>query len=331
MPAKSASASRIAVVGASTSAGSRLREELVRFGVPGSRVDLYGATQGEALLSEYDGEARLIQEPEPAEIGKHDVVFICEHGELASSIARAAPRDSLVIDLVGGLNGEGPHPLVHPGINPGAARGHHGCLAVPHPLSILLVEILEPLERELGLDEVVAVVLRPASDFGEPGIDELREQTVRLLNFAEMPVDTFGRQLAFNIIPQRRLPVDPPGLQHRVARDVAELLDWDRDRLTLRLLAAPVFYGHCVQLRVRCRREVTVSRIEEVLADRSVTLPSADGAGFTPMDVSSERTTSLFAIEEDGLGGFWLQAVAGEADAKGAEQAVRLADELCGL
>ena len=68
---------RIAVIGATTPDGSRVRERLAGFGVPGSRVDLYGGSRGEALISEYDGEARLVQEPDPDETGDHDVIFLC--------------------------------------------------------------------------------------------------------------------------------------------------------------------------------------------------------------------------------------------------------------
>ena len=75
-------------------------------------------------------------------------------------------------------------------VNPDAAKEHDGRLAVPHPVAILLADLLAPLERELGLRDAVAVVLRPAADFGQDGIEELREQTVRLLNFSEIPSAT---------------------------------------------------------------------------------------------------------------------------------------------
>ena len=44
---------RVAVVGAPTTAGSRLREALAKHGVPGDQVDLYGGTGGEVVISEY--------------------------------------------------------------------------------------------------------------------------------------------------------------------------------------------------------------------------------------------------------------------------------------
>ena len=124
------------------------------------------------MIGEYDGEARLIQEPDPGETEDHDVIFLCEAGEAAELAASRAPADSLVIDVVGSLSGAERPPLVHMDINPEEAKGKRGRLAVPHPAALLLAELLEPLERGPGLQDVVVLVIRPAADFGEEGVEE---------------------------------------------------------------------------------------------------------------------------------------------------------------
>jgi aspartate-semialdehyde dehydrogenase len=306
-----------------------VREALARDGVPGSRVDLYGTTRGEVLLSDYDGEARLIQEPEFDEIAAHELVFLCEAGELAGRLSESRPG-GVVIDVVGVLPESLRPRLVHVDLNPQAAQGHDGFLAVPHPLATILCELLFPLERGLGLDEVVAVVLRPAADFGEQGIEELREQTVKLLNFAKLPVETFGRQLAFNIIPQARLDCGSPRSEAIVAGQVAELLGWERNRLALKLLAAPLFYGHGLEMRLRFRNGATLDGVRSAL-EQSGFSDNGDAAATTPLDVADEKATRLAELSEDDMGGFWLWAVAGGSGRRAAEQAVRLAGSVSDL
>ncbi len=320
---------RVALVGASTVEGSMVRDALVRDGVPGSRVDLYGTTSGEVLLSEYAGEARLIQEPEFDEIATHDLIFLCEPGEVAGKLAESRPG-GVVIDLVGVLPEGLRPPLVHVDLNPQAAREHEGFLSVPHPLTTLLCELLYPLERDLGLAEVVAVVLRPAADFGEQGVEELREQTVRLLNFAEVPVKTFGKQLAFNIIPQARLDSGWPPIESLVAGQVAALLGWERKRLALKLLAAPLFYGHGLEMHLRFRNGATLDGVRASL-EQSGFSENADRAAITPLDVADEKTTRLAELSEDEMGGFWLWAVAGGSGRRAAEHAVRLGGSVSDL
>jgi len=234
-----------------------------------------------------------------------------------------------MIDMIGeppDPTGRSRSPLVHPEVNPPDAPAQVGqVLAVPHELTALLIDLLLPLEREFGLVEVLAWITRPAADFGEVGIEELRTQTVHLLNFGEIPREVFGRQLAFNVIPQSCIAPDR-ALEHQLTAEVGELLGWSERRIAVSLVAVPVFHGHGIQLRVRCSSPTSRSRMNAALA-RLRTEPSGENGDGprTPMDVSAERTTAVAEIAEDGLGGFWIWAVAGEALANRAELAVRVA------
>jgi aspartate-semialdehyde dehydrogenase len=322
---------RVALVGAATSDGTRVRDALSSRGVPGERVDLYGGGADEPVLTEYDSEARLVQAADPAEIAAHDLIFLCERGELADNVVRAAGAGAVVIDVVDALPERYDPLLVHMDVNPEASQGHGGFLALPHPLTILLAEVLHPLEREIGIAEVTAVILRPAADFGDPGVEELREQTVRLLNFAQIPVQTFGSQLAFNILPQRRLAGDLGGEEAQVEAQLTRLLGWGENRISVRLFTAPLFFGHGLQLRVLFDGAATVERIGEVLGASELVEVGTAGPSASPMDVSEQRQLKLAEVSEDGLGGFWLWLVAGETDRRRSEQAIRLAERLSAL
>jgi aspartate-semialdehyde dehydrogenase len=317
----------VAVIGAPTEEGARVREALAEVGVPGSRVDLYGRASGEAVLSEYAGEARLIQQASLEEIAQHDVVFLCEDGEASLRLVAALAPDRVVIDLVGCLAGSSPR--VDPAINPEVAPPGGGRYVVPHPLALLLAELLQPIHRELGLVEAVAVILRPASDFGDAGVEELREQVVRLLSFSRVPVETFGRQLAFNVLPGAA--PDRPELEQLLASDVAALLGWPRRKLAVRLITVPLFHGHGLQLRLRLAGTPGPERVREVLRGAGLGDPGGVTPPATPLDVTGEVQTVVSDLVEDGLGGFWLWVAAGETRFRSARAAVRLASRLAPL
>ncbi len=201
-----------------------------------------------------------------------------------------------------------------------------GFYAVPHALALLLSDLLRPIDRGPGVEQGVAVVLRPASDYGDAGVEELREQTVRILSCVEMPVATFGRQLAFNIVPESGLSCSVPGFEREIARQVSLLLDWDRERLTLRLLAAPLFYGHAIELHLRTPNGAGLEELRRALSENGLEPGEERGALVsTPMEVAGQRTLRLGELSADGLGGFWLWAVAGGSSSRAAEIAVDLA------
>src|SRR6185436_4163684 len=142
-------ATRVAVLGAATPSGTLVREALATARVAGARVDLFGNVEGDAILSDYGGEARLVQAADPAEVLAHDLIFVCEPGAVAAKAIAGAGNGRLVLDLVGAAP-LGSSPIVHPEINPEAAREHRGVLRVPHAIACVLAEVLAPVERSLG-------------------------------------------------------------------------------------------------------------------------------------------------------------------------------------
>lgn len=320
---------RVAVVGATSDDGTRVREQLVRAGVPGDRVGLFGRAAGEVVLSEYDGEPRIVQEPDASLLADHDLIFVCDADMEGRRVLDGAPSSALVIDLTGGAVAGGELPRFHSRLRPvSPSSTGGGRWAVPHALALLLAELLHAL-TPVGLEEAFAVVLRPASDFGEPGLEELREQTVRLLNFTSFPVEVFGQQLAFNVVPQSRVTAAEPDLERRIAAEVAELLGWTRNRLGLKLLTVPVFYGHGLQLRIRLTGGAGLPALGEALRGAGW-LPDDPSPG-TPLETVGEAQAWVAEMAEDGMGGFWLWVVAGETAGRNAEQAVQLAQAVCDL
>jgi aspartate-semialdehyde dehydrogenase len=320
---RSAGSARIAVVGAGSPDGSRIREALSRAGVPGARVALYGDTGGEAVLSEYGDEARLIQEVDLDEIAGREVVFLCEAGSSAAAVRTLVAPDRTVIDLVDALS-DPRRRIVRPAGPEPTVRTEGALLAVPHELTVLLLDVLLPLERALGVDEATAMVLRPAADFGDAGLEELREQTIRLLSFETVPRDVFARQLAFNVLPLADVEDPAFRTEKRVASEMRHLLDWPTERLALRVVVVPVFLGHAAQLRVRCRG--TAGDARAALDDHGVrSTVGGRAAPRTPLEASAEGATTVADVSEDGNGGVWVWVVAGELPARRADLAVRAA------
>jgi aspartate-semialdehyde dehydrogenase len=281
------------------------------------------------VISEYGGEARLIQPPQLDDLRSSDIVFLCESGKVVSDFVAMSGDDVSIVDMVEARPRGRDAKLVHMDVNPTAVERHAGgLLAVPHELTTLIVDILAPLERVFGCEEVVSFILRPAADFGEAGVNELRDQTVRLLSFADTTAEVFGRQLAFNVIPQSEIPAADPA--RRVVDETGALLGWDACRMTLSLSIAPVFFGHTLRIRLRASGPCSREGILDTLAASGVT-PAPNEARNAPLDVSTEKGLFVFDVRDDGLGGFWLSAVAGEVRARTAELAVRLAHAVRGL
>ncbi|HJQ99931.1 MAG TPA: Asd/ArgC dimerization domain-containing protein, partial [Candidatus Polarisedimenticolaceae bacterium] len=291
---------KIAVLGAASPAGARLRAALADRGVEGARVALYGAFSEVAVLSEYDGEARLVQPVGELDPASCAVVFVCEGGHDPAPLSRAASAGTVVVDLSASVR---------------------GATEVPHPIAGALAAILAPLEAALGLSRVSAVVLRPAADFGEPGMEELREQTVRLLRFEKTPTDVFGRQLAFNVVPDPLLPDEEAEGAGRIVSDTKTQLSRPDLPLTVTTALVPIFLGHAVSLHVDLDRGSAADASEALSSAPGVTVAGREDAGCT-MDVVEDEGIVVTAPEDAGAGSIKIWAVVADAGRTAASRAV---------
>lgn len=311
---------RIAVLGAASPAGAHLKAALADRGIPGGQVALFGLQREIAVLSEYDGEARLVQAADELDAAAHAAIFVCELGHDVFGLTRAAASGTLVVDMTGSIEG-----AVLKG-TPGDSRDAR-LVAVPHAVTVLLASLLAPIQRAIGVKSVSAFVLRPASDFGEGGLEELREQTVHLLRFEPTPTDVFGRQLAFNVLPEHLFPSGEEAAATRVVYETRAILGTPDLPIALSQALVPVFFGHALAVHVDL---VHLGRAEALAAwreaadveiasdpDSGATLDAPEGSGIlvSRVDEIADSTLRVWALGSEAGAAAAARAIAAGVDA----------------
>src|SRR3990172_10240412 len=94
------------------------------------------------------------------------------------------------------------------------------------------------------------------------------------------------------------------------------LMGWETPRVSVSLIVVPVFHGHAVSARVHLGGHATASEVRAALDVETGRARETAEAPTTPMEAAIDGRTVVSEVSEDGLGGFWLWAVAGDAGAK---------------
>ncbi len=322
----------IALFDATTLTAKGVKDRLVARSFPSASVRLFtSGTAPDANLTEFAGEAMLVTTPDRDALGKLDIAFLCGTPQEGERYLDWAERGGFTaIDLTGASAATGDVPLVNASVNPEAILPGSGVIAVPGAVAQMLSTLLAPIRRHCGLEEAVVVVLQPASEHGQPGIDELYQQALSLMNFQGMPKEIFGRQLAFNLIPGSLLE------ESKIATATRALLERQILRisgggfgLSLQVIQAPVFHGHAAVAHVvlregQVREDLLASfkGMEEVVSARRED-------GTTPIERAGEGEM-LVAGVEPGLrpSSFWLWVVADDLAGGRSWNAVRIAEAL---
>ncbi len=77
-----------------------------------------------------------------------------------------------------------------------------GLIALPGSASVALATALAPLHALAGLERVEVATYQAVSGSGRGAMDELAGETVAMLSGKKARGRAFGRQIAFNVIPQ---------------------------------------------------------------------------------------------------------------------------------
>lgn len=243
----------VAVVGAETLAGRDLIETLLEESFPMERPALF--TIGEEVESAtLDDEEVDIVPLEPGALASRDLVFLLPGARPDHRILEEATRGGgVVLDAAGILPDA---PLIFPGLNDEDLDEHEDALALslPTPLASLLAAVLVPLDARARVKSVDVVALRAAAGAGNPGLDELSQQTIDLLSGRDPERNVFSQRLAFNLVPMIGVFEGGATDAEKLALDQLGRLLGRRPEAHLVCAWAPLFHGATVFFTVRTEK-----------------------------------------------------------------------------
>ena len=249
-----------------------------------------------------------------------DLVFFCGRSALSERYAEAAAAHAWVIDGSAAFRARADVPLVAADVNPAALQsiGARGLIALPGSASVALATALAPLHALAGLERAEVATYQAVSGSGRGAMDELAGETVAMLSGKKAKGRAFGRQIAFNVIPQ----VDTLG-EDGVSREERRL--WEESRILLNLpnlsvnataVRVPVFFGHSLAVHASFTRDLSVAEAAAVLqrgtgislieADSSAEFPTPATLAMAPDKVYVGRLRA--DLTRDRALNFWVVA-----------------------
>ncbi len=226
-----------------------------------------------------------------------DVAFFCGRSALSQRYAEAAAAHAWVIDGSAAFRTRADVPLVAADVNPDTldSVGARGLIALPGSASVALATVLAPLHALAGLERAEVATYQAVSGSGRSAMDELAGETVAMLSGKKARGRAFGRQIAFNVIPQ----VDSfePGGESREERRIWEetrrVLNLPRLEVNVTAVRVPVFFGHSFAVHAKFARACSV-------ADATALLHRSMGISLIDADSTSELPTpAVLAMAPD--------------------------------
>ena len=265
---------RIAVVGATSLIGEAVITEL--------RTRKFAFVELHALEDERNVGRPVTDEEGPGkdhtlaagdvaafDFSRVNLVFFCGRSALSQRYAEAAAAHAWVIDGSAAFRSRADLPLVAADVNPAALDqvGTRGLIALPGSASVALATALAPLHALAGLERAEVATYQAVSGSGRLSMDELAGETVAMLSGKKASGRAFGRQIAFNVIPQvDTLEADGVSREERrIWEETRRVLDLPRLAVNVTAVRVPVFFGHSLAVHASFERPLSAVEAAAVL------------------------------------------------------------------
>jgi aspartate-semialdehyde dehydrogenase len=313
--------SAIAIVHPGTLVGKELREALEGRMKSWREIRLLSTDAEEVgTLTDVQGAAAIVQLYEPESLKDVSTVYFCGPADRNRPLYGDVPPGALTVVLSPDATPEDGAPVVA-GVNTDAVAAG-GRLLSPHPAVVLLAHLLHPL-RPMQPVDLVGTIIQPASAQGDPGVQELFEQTRQIVAMiSRTPTPVYGAQLSFNLLPTASDSLPLSDLMQKVVPEMPPV--------PLQMVQGGIFHGMAASLHARFGGNPTPQALRKALAASSYVEMAEDPKHLGPIDSGSSDKVIVGAIRPDQAGGFWFWAVMDNLTRGTALNAVEIAEAVGG-
>lgn len=324
----------IALLGATGAVGNAVLELLAERQFPVGEIYLLASENSAGETLRFDGRSVRVQDAAEFDWSQAQLAFFTAGPNAAVRYAEeAASQGCLVIDSSDVFALEPDVPLVVPDVNPQVLADYRNrnIISVADSLVSQLLSAIKPLVDAAGLGRLQVTNLISVSSDGKKAVDALAGESARLLNGVPADEHYYGRQLAFNLLPQQ---VDSNGSvasERRLVDQVRKVLQDEGLPIAVSSVQAPVFYGNAQIVHLENLRPLSAEEARDELARADDIRLSDEGDYPTQVqDASGNGELSIGCVRNDygipELLQFW--SVADNIRFGGALMAVKTAEKL---
>lgn len=271
---------RVAIVGAASLKGKEVAEVLDQRNFPSTEVKLLDDDETLGQLEAVKEEMTFIQAVRAEQFEHVDFTFFASDAQSTlKNWKQVRDAGSAIVDLSYALESESGATVRAPWVERqlgqiAAPELQPGPAVVAHPVAVVLGLLLSRLQSAVEIQRSVAVVLEPASEYGQKGMDELHQQTVNLLSFQPLPKKIFDVQVAFNMIARfgAESMQSLSSTEERIVTHFRRVAGGNTPAPSLLTLQAPVFHSQAVGLNLQLENPADLAQLSNALSGEHVSI-----------------------------------------------------------
>jgi len=295
----------IAIVGATGNVGRKLLEVIEKLNFEFKELYLIASDKSIGKKITFKGKTYSIVGLSDFDFSKVKIAFFSAGSAIAEKWAPIAAKKTIVIDNSKHFRMDKEIPLVVPEVNADTLKNYKNknIIANANCSTIQLVLALKPLHDKFKIKRVIVSTYQSVSGAGNAHMNELEEQSKKILDKQKVSSKNFTKQMAFNVIPHIDNFMEDRYTKEewKMTVETKKILD-PNISLSATCVRVPVFVGHSESVNVEFNKEVNAKKIRECLEKMpgcKVVDETKDGGYITPVESSGDFMTYISRIRDD--------------------------------
>ncbi|MGB3757772.1 MAG: aspartate-semialdehyde dehydrogenase [Rivularia sp. (in: cyanobacteria)] len=282
-----AQAYRVAILGATGAVGTELLELLEERDFPLTELKLLASERSAGKKLPFKGENLLVEAVSEAALENVDLVFASAGGSISKVWApKAVEKGAVVVDNSSAFRMNPEVPLIVPEVNPEAVVNHKGIIANPNCTTILMAVGIFPLHKVKPIKRIVVATYQSASGAGAKAMEEVKNQSIDILEGKEPVAKVFPYPLAFNLFPHNS-PLNSAGYceeEMKMVNETRKIFNDQDIRITATCVRVPVLRAHSEAINLEFETPLNIEEAREILSkSKGVKLVEDWQANYFPM------------------------------------------------
>jgi len=295
----------IAIVGATGNVGRKLLEVIEKLNFKFSELYLIASDKSVGKKITFKNKTYSVLGLSDFDFSKVKIAFFSAGSAIAEKWAPIAAKKTIVIDNSKHFRMDKDIPLVVPEVNADDLKNFKkkNIIANANCSTIQLVLSLKPLHDQFKIKRVIVSTYQSVSGAGNAHMNELEEQSKKVLDKQKVSSKNFTKQIAFNVIPHIDSFMEDGSTKEewKMAVETKKILD-PNIVLSATCVRVPVFVGHSESVNIEFKSEVNAKKIRQCLEKApgcKVVDETKDGGYITPVESSGDFVTYISRIRDD--------------------------------
>ncbi|MEO1428711.1 MAG: aspartate-semialdehyde dehydrogenase [Cyanobacteria bacterium J06632_19] len=288
---------RVAILGATGAVGTELLEILEERNFPLAELKLLASERSAGKKLTFKGESLPVEAVSETALQNVDVLLASAGGSISKLWApKAVEKGAIVVDNSSAFRMNADVPLIVPEVNPEAVLNHKGIIANPNCTTILMSLGIFPLHKVKRIKRIVVATYQSASGAGAKAMEEVKSQTLDILEGKEAVAEVFPYPLAFNLFPHNS-PLNSAGYceeEMKMVNETRKIFNDPDIQITATCVRVPVLRAHSEAINLEFETPFELEAARKILAkSEGVKLIEDWQANYFPMPLEATGTDEV--------------------------------------